>query len=244
MKIELLTPDKVIWPMGRQDNIPEYRCGGGSYERTFKVDPFPCYAHDLERVTIIANMCEEAFPLRDARVGLYLLSHDFIDRINGLTFEDTIYYRDDDSEWDEKIPSYKNDGSVNNLHGQALTIALAGKRIPIMPAMTRYLVSHEYGHAVFDYAARKLGYKDHEADKLQADYMKLRGIEDWPKHYTGAQWHQSPGEIIANDFRILFTKQEMEFYPHECALPNWREPEGLWWKAAAEVCGVSASRLP
>jgi hypothetical protein len=237
MKIELLGFERLIWPLGRQDSVPEYRCGGGSYERTFKVDPFPCYAHDLERAEITAKMCEEAFPLPDARLKFYILSHDFTDRINGLTFEDSIYNHEDGTEWDEKIPSYKNDGSVNELHGQAITIALAGKRIPLMPSMTRYLVSHEYGHAAFNYVARKMGYRDHEKDKLEALYMEMRGVEDYSKIYTGAQWHRSPGEIIANDFRILFTKQEMEFFPHDCSLPSWHDkPLANWWIAALRAC--------
>jgi hypothetical protein len=88
---------------------------------------------------------------------------------------------------------------------------------------------------VFNYVARKMGYQEHEAYLLQADYMKLRGVESWPKHYTGAQWHVTPGEIIANDFRILFTKQEMEFWPHEVPLPAWSGAEGKWWKHAAEI---------
>lgn len=236
MKIRLLTPDDVTWPMGRQDSVPEYACGMGQYERQFKVDPFPCYAHDLDRVTTIAEMCEDIFPMPDARVGLFILSHDFIDRINGLAFEDHIYNREDGSEWDEVLPSYK--GGTMNCDGQALSIVLSGKRIPLMPAMTRYLVSHEYGHLAFNYAARKLGYGEHEKDKLAADYMEVRKIEKVAKKYSGAQWHQSPQEIIANDFRVLFTKQELEYYPHECQLPSWAQPEGQWWKRACEACAV------
>lgn len=227
--------------MGRQDSVPEYRCGMGTHTRSFKVDPFPCYAHDIERVEVMVKLCEEVFPVPDALLGFFILSHDFIDRINGLTFDDSIYDREDGTEWDEKIPSYKGDGSVNALHGQALTIALAGKRIPLLPSMTRYLVTHEYGHAAFYYTARKMGYKDHERNKLEEKYMELRGVEGYNKTYTGAQWHRSPGEIVANDFRILFTKQELEFYPHDCPLPAWNQPEGLWWRQAAELCRPSGT---
>ena len=107
-----------------------------------------------------------------------------------------------------------------------------------MSSMTRYLVSHEYGHAVFSYVARKMGYKEGEEDKLKHKYMELRKIDDFTDVYTGGEWHRAPGEIIANDFRILFTKQEMEFYPHDCPLPAWSESEGKWWLEAAELCKI------
>jgi hypothetical protein len=238
MKIELLEPEDLIWPMGKQENIPEYRCGGGSYPRTFKVDPFPCYAHDFKTVEAIAKMCESAFPLPDAKLGIYILSHDFFDRVNGLTFDDHIYKREDGSEWEEKRPCPCGCGEMNRFYGQAFTIALAGKRIPLMPSMTRYLVSHEYGHAVFSYITRKMGYREGEEDKLKQKYMELRKIDDFTLTYTGGEWHRAPGEIMANDFRILFTKQEVEFYPHDCPLPAWSEPEGNWWKEAAKLCKI------
>ena len=238
MKIELLTSADLIWPLGSQDSLPEYRCGLGTYPRALKVDPFPCYSHEMDRVGIIAKLCEDAFPLPDTRVGIYVLSHDFIDRVNGLTFEESIYNRDDGYEWDDKIKCQCGCGETHSFFGQAITIALAGKRIPLMPSMTRYLVSHEYGHAVFDYVVRKMGYKDQDRPKLHETYMKLRGVEDYSKIYTGGRWHDSPEEIIANDFRILFTKQEMEFFPHSVSLPAWSEKEGKWWKTAAEICGV------
>ena len=238
MKVTLLTPDDLMWPLGTQESTPQYHCGTGTYPRTLKVDPYPAYAHDPALVEATAAQCEDAFPLTNTRIGIWLLSHDLIDRVNGITYEDYVYKREDGTDWEDTIKCHCGCGEDLKFYGQALTIALAGKRIPPMPSMTRYLVSHEYGHAVFAHIVRKLGYKDHETDKLQAKYMEMRGIEDYPKKYSGGKWHVSPGEIIANDFRILFTKQEVEFWPHSCALPNWFEPEGKWWKDAAELCGV------
>lgn len=239
MKVTLLTPEDMTWPLGMQDSTPHYQAGCGSYKRSLKVDPYPAYPHDSELVESLAQQCEERFPLKDAQVGLWLLSHDFIDRINGMTYEDSIYKREDGSDWEETYPCHCGCDKPKKHHGgQAMTIALAGKRIPIHPAMSRYLVSHEYGHAVFNYVARRLGYDYSEQEKLLEDYMKLRGMENYTLKYKGGKWHQAPGEIVANDFRVLFCKQEMEFWPHDCALPNWHEPEGKWWKKAAELCGV------
>jgi len=236
MKVTLLTPEDLHWPLGSQETTPVYQCGAGTYPRDNKVDPYPAYAHDIGLVNSLATQCEKVFPLKDARVGIWILSHDFVDRTNGCTFEDSVYNKEDGSEWDEKINRY--DGKVMRSYGQALSIILAAKRIPIMPAMTRYLVPHEYGHAVFDYVARKMGYPDTHQEKLKEEYMKLRGIEDYSKKYTGGKWHSSPGEIIANDFRVLFTGREMEFYPHDCSLPSWESPEGKWWIKAASAAGI------
>jgi hypothetical protein len=238
----LLGPEDIEWPLGVQETTPQYRFGVGQYPRVLKVDPYPAYAHDPERVEAILSLCMSRFPLGPkTKFGLYILSHDLVDRTNGVTFEDTVYRRDDGSEWDEEIPHWDGSGEKRKFYGQAINIALAGKRIPIMPAMTRYLVAHEYGHAVFDYISRCMGYKDHEQDKLKGKYMAARGIPEgeYELKYKGGKWHAAPGEIIANDFRVLFTKQEVEFWPHDCPLPSWDGGEGLWWGDAAALCGVN-----
>ena len=238
--ITFLTPNDLCWPLGVQDTTPQYTFGSGTHQRSLKVDPYPAYPHDLELVERTLGHCMDVFPLKAAKFGLWVLSHDLIDRINGLTYEDYEYYREDGSDWEDMIPRYDGSGEMRKFYGQAISIAMAAKRVPIHPAMTRYLVSHEYGHAAFYAVARAMGYKDSERDKLEAKYMELRGIEDYAKKYRGGDWHRNPGEIIANDFRILFTKQEMEFWPHDCCpLPAWSQPEGKWWREAAELCGVA-----
>ena len=91
VRILTLTPNDVIWPMGRQDNVPEYQCTSpeDKYPRTFKVDPFPCYTHDEERVKVMADLCQNAFPVPN--LNIYILSHEMIDRINGLSYEQPSY---------------------------------------------------------------------------------------------------------------------------------------------------------
>lgn len=236
--VHFLTPDDLHWPLGRQESTPEYSIGAGKYPRAIKVDPYPAYPHDPERVSTILDHCMDVFPLPCHKFGLWILSHDLIDRVNGITYEDPLWNKEDGSEWDDQILCYCGCGEKVKMYGQAISIALAAKRIPIMPSMTRYLVSHEYGHAAFYSVARLMGYKDHEKEKLEETYMEMRGIEDYAKKYNGGEWHRSPGEIIANDFRVLFPKQEIEFWPHDCELPSWNQPEGKWWKMAAEICGV------
>ena len=215
--------------MGRQDNVPEYQCTSpeDKYPRTFKVDPFPCYTHDEERVKVMADLCQNAFPVPN--LNIYILSHEMIDRINGLSYEQPSYSEE------EKIPCKCGCGELKTRYGQILNIVLSGKRIPVLPSMTRYLVTHEYGHVAFYYIVRKMGYQDGDIEKIEKEYLELRGIE-YKKNISLNKWHNTASEIIANDFRILFTKQEMEFYPHDVELPSWGGKEGIWWKKALEIC--------
>jgi hypothetical protein len=243
MEVFQLTPDEMIWPLGIQGGGgPTYSCGFGTYPRTVTVDPYPGYAHNFELVKKLAADCEKSFPLSESRVGIWTLSHDFIEHMNGITYEDSIYRREDDTEWNEEYSSYDDSEKKVSMYGQAITIVLAGKRIPIMPSMTRYLVSHEYGHAVFNYVARRFGYKDHEKGKLEEKYMEIRGITNYAKKYRGGHWHESPGEIVANDFRLLFMNQEREFWPHECPVASWDSPIGDWWREACKISGVGSDK--
>ena len=52
-------------------------------------------------------------------------------------------------------------------------ICLAGKRIPPHPAMTRYLMGHEYGHGVFYHLARLRGFEQ-DSEGLRKLYQALR----------------------------------------------------------------------
>jgi hypothetical protein len=45
------------------------------------------------------------------------------------------------------------------------------------------------------------------------EYAQLRGC-DPATPYGGGTWHKSPGELLANDFRILVAGVEPEFWPH------------------------------
>lgn len=104
----------------------------------------------------------------------------------------------------------------------AATIVLWGKRIPPHPAMTRYLIAHEYGHAVAQAVVRSQGKSDADLGKFYTEYRALRkNVPVAPKYYGGGSWHESTQEIFANDFRILVAKSEVEFWPH----PTTERPE-------------------
>jgi hypothetical protein len=167
-----------------------------------KVDPFPCYAHPVGLVRKVAEEVEAALTL-PREIDLYIYHYETLGRTNGYACD-----------W-----------------GGDYIIALSGKRIPIHPAMTRYLVAHEYGHHVDFYLSWL-------RNDVREEYRKLRGGTD---DYGSRRWHQNTGELFANDFRILVAGQEMDFWPH----PGFDHPHKKldvqrWWAdAVQEIEGVT-----
>jgi hypothetical protein len=102
--------------------------------------------------------------------------------------------------------------------------------------MTRYVVSHEYGHLAFYWSRKQLGYASHEDHVLEAEYMRIRegaGFDTRSKG-DGERWHRLASEVIANDFRVLVMGVECEFWPHEVAAPKLGSRVDSWWRAAIE----------
>src|SRR3954471_13441243 len=161
MDVTLMQDDDLVWPMGLQESTAAYSCKVGSYDRQVKVDPYPGYHHPVTLVQDLVEQCCRAFPLGDTEAHLYILRHEVVDRCNGLTYEDCIWNNPDGSDFKADQICLCGCGKTLELYGQGHGIVLSGKRVPIMPAMSRYLVAHEYGHAVFNYVARLYGYKDH-----------------------------------------------------------------------------------
>lgn len=194
---------------------PNFATKDGDYARSVAVDPFPCYAHDEPTVRAVAHTVAAKFPM-DLTVSFYLPEYEATGRTNGWCSFGSYY--------DREVPEGRAFKAFDG------TIMLSGKRIPIHPAMTRYLVAHEYGHVVQRWLEWISGEKE-SAKSLIKDYAKLRGVES-PKHYGGGTWHASIGEMFANDFRILVCGVETEFWPH----PGFARPEQLpliveWWKS-------------
>lgn len=177
------------------------RCWAGKI-LSDSIDPFPCYAHPMELVKEAASATEEALKL-PVDIELYIYHYEFLHRTNGYAC----------TTGDDHI------------------IVLSGKRIPLHPAMTRYLVSHEYGHHV-----------QHQLDRMGhatlKEYKLLRGGST--DKYGGRTWHKATMELFANDFRILVAGQEMEFWPHPgFDHPHDRTDVQRWWiDAVQEIEGV------
>ncbi|MCL5265183.1 MAG: hypothetical protein M1343_08340 [Chloroflexi bacterium] len=216
-----LTASDVHWPM---DNNPPYlMIGGGRYPRRTNIDPFPCYPHDLGLVKDLVTEITELWPI-PFETKFYVLHFETPDRTNGWAQMDAI--------------EYDGKGGVKEW---AASIALQGKRIPVHPAMTRYLVPHECGHLVEDAINASRG-EHADNRKILQEYAALRGME-CKDLAEGGTWHQHVGEIFANDFRILVAKREVEFWPHS-GIPR---PENLaavieWWEARkAELMEVQSA---
>lgn len=180
-----------------------------------KVDPFPCYTHDSVLVDAIASRCEQVFPTQYPPF-YYICNYECEGRTNGSAHHDSVYDHESGktTEWETHI-------------------YLWGKRIPPHPAMTKYLVSHEYGHLVQHQIERNRGLDCHN-DSLRHEYMKLRPGSNWG--YGAKRWHSNVGELIANDFRICVMEMESGFWPHN-GFPHPLEVveiQDFWEKAVAE----------
>lgn len=178
------------------------------YARNFTVDPFPCYSHELELVERLVAAVETAWPV-EFPPDWYVLAHECLSRTQGFAFRGEHYERPN-----------RRDGDPFDL---APAIVLCGKRTPIHPAVTRYLVAHEYGHVVHYHMAREAGVDKEEFLKT---YAQMRGIE-YSDGCGGGRWHANTGEIFANDFRVV-GGWEVDFWPHfEVPRPN--EAVRTWW---------------
>jgi hypothetical protein len=215
-KQEVILLTEPSWSF--DDHGPAYPLSfDGSYARTERVDPAPCYAHDVDAVRAELAHLQRVAPI-PVPLGIFVLSHEMRGRTNAWCSDDRVY------------PS--GAGTVNSY--PISIIVMSGKRIPIHPAMTRYLVAHEYGHFVESFLARERGLKD--GFRLRERYRALcrpQGSEV----YGCGKWHQATGEIFANDFRILIANREAEFWPH----PGVARPEdelsviGFWTKVRDEL---------
>lgn len=184
---------------GFDDKGPSYfirvEDNGKQTGQTEYVDPAPCYHHNLELVTELFELCRQRLPL-PIPMKVAIMRRESVGRTNGWYTNTTIWYEDENKVY-QTLP--------------VGIIALMGKRIPIHPAMTRYLVAHEYGHGVQYAIERKLGMKSDEMEPFYREQFR----PDVLSTYGPGNWHSNVGELIANDFRILVMRQELEFWPHE-----------------------------
>ena len=182
-----------------------------------KFDPFPAYAHDLSDARAAAEHAAVILPpLYD--VDIRLTNREEEGRTNG--FSTNTYVRE-----------YADSGECVGKTPLGL-IVLSGKRIPPHPAMTRYLVGHEYGHHICWMLGSARGASHLQDDSYLPDYAKMRGLDvDEVRHHgAGGNWHSSISEIFACDFRILILGLESEYWPHP-GIPHPDTVENLnaWW---------------
>lgn len=204
--VKVLTDQDIVWD--HRDG-PRFRLAGTYLADV--IDPFPGYPHDPDLVRAMAHKVSQAFPI-GADVTFYVAARESTRRGNGWTELQWLY---------GDVPDGDCPFSAH--------IVLSGKRMPPHPAVTRYLVAHEYGHAVAHWLDHALGL-DMNTNEVVKVYAKLRGLDPEPPSYGGGTWHLQPGEVIADDFRILVAGVETDFWPH----PGVTRPEHVpdladWW---------------
>lgn len=219
VEVSELMRDDIVWPFQGE---PYVRIGSGFRGHQIKIDPTPAYSHSLALATETLEHVSELFPV-PWPVSVYLLPVEDHARTNGATYVDVDY--DGPKE---------NDGSYK---GRVAAITASAKRIPIHPAMTRYLVPHEYGHVVEDWLNEQFGHQLYDAAILKA-YSEVRGFEGSSREYGAGQWHATTSEVFANDFRVLVCRAETEYWPHP-GTPHpselgRRHPIVKWWAARVE----------
>lgn len=213
LRVVELDAGDLIWPFS--DQGPHW-CAETvieAYRRVERVDPFPCYTHDVGLVRETLRAAARAFPV-GVPVTVHVTPWESLSRTNG---------------WASYQHSYEDGRPWEG------TVALSGKRTPPHPAVTRYLVAHEYGHIV-DYwlCSQRLDARGNWGT-LDDEYATLRGLERVT--YGGATWHREVGELIANDFRVLVAQVEVDFWPH----PGIAHPEDVpnvrafWGEALASA---------
>lgn len=225
-RVEALTADRLVWPFhGAGEPVFLVPAGGYGTSRV-PIDPFPAYPHDVDVAAEVLDLCEQAAPI-EPTPSVFVLDREPPARTNG--------WAERGHAWDEDTEKW--------VPGPGL-IVLAGKRVPPHPAVTRYLVAHEYGHHV-DYAiCRSRGLEPNKGEDFDEEYAELRGCADRvadPSAYGGGTWHATTGELIANDFRILVAGVEPDFWPH----PGFEHPYLLaplaeWWATALDKATVAA----
>jgi hypothetical protein len=231
-RIVTIPPSDVQWPFASKPHVltrPQF-----SYPRAIEVDPFPAYPHDAEVTAATAERAMASFPIRFL-VTLYILPHEMPGRTNGHANQNTLYKECDCAKC--RATAAKENRPLRAKDGFEPWIVMPAKRIPPHPAMTRYLVAHEYGHIVQKWMELQRGMKDEATTELDREYMALRPASH--KEYGGGRWHGNIGELFANDFRILVTGVESEFWPH----PGFPRPEEVpavceFWRAAVQQFAV------
>lgn len=194
-RVAVPTPDSGVGlSFGPPVCDPGARRGTGAW-----VDPGPAYSHDPELVGEVLAHLAEVWP-PTTPVTAWLLRWEMAERTNGMTIADQAR---DGQGW-----------RLSHIH-----IVLSGKRVPIHPAVTRYVVAHEYGHAVETWLSARLG-----RDVLD-EYAEIRAAK--VRAASPGRWHQALEELFACDFRWLVAR-ERGFWPHETRPPV----DGVvidWW---------------
>lgn len=216
MKSKVKVAKDLLWSF--DDKGPTLRLNtGGSWGHRVEVDPFPCYPHDKGVVEkSLAHVVEASW---DIGATVFIGHHEALARSNAWASEEVDYDYDAETV-DGRYPA--------TYHPY---VFLLGKRIPPHPAVTRYLIAHEYGHCVDYWLNRALALDNdgRNPSGLKEAYRKMRGMRK-VNHYGGGTWHKCAGEVLACDFRIAVCGVETEYWPHQ-GIEHTEENTSVlkWW---------------
>lgn len=203
-----------------RDENPLWRHPKHKWYLTASFDVFPAYAHQAIYVIDTASDVQAACPpIWD--VEIYLADREERARTNGHSNLYEAHSGDDEP----------NLGLV----------MLSGKRIPPHPAMTRYLVAHEYGHHVEWMTGHLRGEDRPRNGEWLDEYARMRGLDPAVvgHHGEGGSWHDSIHEIFACDFRVMVTGVEENYWPHP-GIPHPTTCDQyhklrVWWNETVEM---------
>lgn len=197
------TAADVVWSFTRP---PKFSFG--NWAGAEDIDPTPAYAHDMNLVKFEVGQLDN---LIDVPATFYVTHFEGTGRTNG---------------WASTSTDYDGDRVNGKYVDKLYYVVLNGKRIPPHPAMTRYLVAHEYGHCIQYWLENRWGLN--EGDLITAYNKAFRKVEA-PAYYGPGTWHLTPGEHFANDFRICGAFKELEFWPHPGVMyPSMHISQ--WWQ--------------
>lgn len=205
-----------------RDNAPHWQ--HKVHGRSGLFDPFPAYAHDRSEVADAAYFVSGCCPPL-WNVELYIANREEAGRCNGYS--------------DIHQPTRCNTAGIWVVDKPVGVIVLSGKRVPPHPAMTRYLVAHEYGHHIEWMIGKARGQQSFHDFQFVSEYAKMRGLPDSSVHHgEGGTWHDSAKEIFACDFRIFVCGVEEDYWPHP-GVPQPKEVRDLseWWLDALNDLG-------
>jgi hypothetical protein len=94
---------------------------------------------------------------------------------------------------------------------------LLGRCTSIPLAMTEFVLPHEMGHC-YQYRYMPDWGKDGK-DKAWKTWLKMMGIVEKSRNDSHVRHHESPREMFANTFRIMFSPYQHEFWPHKAKHP-------------------------
>jgi len=179
------------------------------------VDPCPGFGHDLALVEKELDYLQHVAPL-PFPIKVAVMDRELLGRTNAQYHE--LF------DWSDRE------------HGKRVgVILLSGKRIPMHPAITRYLVAHEYGHAVEDWIRTERGGPKALETDFRRDYMSACRPTASDTSYGPLHWPDNVGELFANDFRLQVTFREEEYWPHPGHEP-YPSAVTAWWSAAIAEC--------